>query len=65
MIRRIDLLVDDDASTEERLLTRMVFDTASAALLASQGTGASPSDVIAAAQRASIALAPEANKGVH
>ncbi|MFG1709386.1 TetR/AcrR family transcriptional regulator [Nonomuraea sp. M3C6] len=53
----IDLLVDDDASTQDRLLLRMAFDTASAALLASRGTGVSPDDVIETARRASLALA--------
>jgi hypothetical protein len=52
----IDLLVEDDATELDRLCTRMVFDTVSAALLAARGTAASPADVIAAARRATIAL---------
>jgi AcrR family transcriptional regulator len=52
----IDLLVDDNATVEDRLYTRMVFDTVSASLLAARGTGAGPSEVIAAARRACIAL---------
>jgi AcrR family transcriptional regulator len=54
--RVIDLFVSKDATPEDRLYTRMVFDTISAALLAAQGTQASPDDVIAAARRAIIAL---------
>jgi hypothetical protein len=54
--RVIDLLVDDNATAEDRLYTRMVFDTVGAALLSAQGTDADPSDVIAAARRATIAL---------
>ena len=53
----IDLLVDDDAGPQDRLLLRMTFDTASAALLASRGTGVSPDDIIETARRASLALA--------
>ncbi|MBT2226585.1 TetR/AcrR family transcriptional regulator [Nonomuraea sp. NEAU-A123] len=55
--RVIDLLVDEGASMEDRLLTRMVFDTAGAALLSARGTEADPDDVIAAARRATTALA--------
>ncbi|GAA4233523.1 AcrR family transcriptional regulator [Streptosporangium album] len=55
--RVVDLLVGDDASAQDRLLVRMTFDTASAALLAAQGTAVGPSDVIAVALRASLALA--------
>lgn len=54
--RVVDLLVRDDATAEERLLTRMAFDTVSAALLSAQGTDAGPDGVIAAARRATIAL---------
>lgn len=54
--RVVDLLVDDNATAEDRLFTRMAFDTVSAALLAAQGTDAGPGDVIAAARRATIAL---------
>lgn len=62
----IDLLVDDDAGPQDRLLLRMTFDTASAALLASRGTGVSPDDIIETARRASLALAhayTQANAG--
>jgi AcrR family transcriptional regulator len=52
----VDLLVDDRATTQDRLFLRMAFDTVSAALLAAQGTSASPGDVIAAARRAVLAL---------
>ncbi|MDQ3645868.1 MAG: TetR/AcrR family transcriptional regulator [Actinomycetota bacterium] len=55
--RVVDLLVDEDATAEERLLTRMAFDTVSAALLSAQGTDTGPDDVISAAQRATVALA--------
>ncbi|MET7760967.1 helix-turn-helix domain-containing protein [Streptomyces sp. NPDC005336] len=55
--RVIDLLVDDDASTQDRLLLRMTFDTAAAALLSAQGTDTSTEDIIAVARRASLALA--------
>lgn len=54
--RVVDLLAGDDATTEDRLSIRMTFDTVSAALLAAQGTDAGPSDVIAAARRATVAL---------
>ncbi|MFC5835417.1 TetR/AcrR family transcriptional regulator [Nonomuraea insulae] len=54
--RVIDLLVDPEASQEERLFVRMAFDTVSAALVAAQGTGASADDVLAAARRASREL---------
>lgn len=54
--RVIALLCDDDATEQDRLLTRMVFDTVSAALLAAQRTDASPSVVIAAARVAAVAL---------
>ena len=52
----VDLLVDDRATTQDRLYVRMAFDTVSAALLAAQGTSAGPGDVIAAARRAALAL---------
>jgi AcrR family transcriptional regulator len=52
----IDRLSDDQASGEDRLLMRMSFDTVSAALLAAQGTQASPTEVIATARRATLAL---------
>ena len=55
--RVVDLLVDGDATPEERLLARMSFDTVSAALLAAQGTDTGPDDVIATARRATVALA--------
>jgi AcrR family transcriptional regulator len=55
--RVVDLLVDADASDQDRLLVRMVFDTVSAALLAALGTNAGPEVVIASAKQASIALA--------
>lgn len=55
--RVVDLLGDEGATPKERLLTRMAFDTVSAALLAAQGTGAGPDDVIGAARRATVALA--------
>lgn len=55
--RVVDLLVEDDATAEERLLTRMAFDTISAALLSAQGMDAGPDDVIATARRATVALA--------
>ncbi|MGE7434511.1 MULTISPECIES: TetR/AcrR family transcriptional regulator [Kitasatospora] len=54
--RVIDLLAEDGASAQDRILLRMTFDTASAALLAALGTDADPADVIAAARRASLAL---------
>ena len=54
--RVVDVLVPDDVTPEDRLLTRMTFLTVSAALLAAEGTGASPSEVLATARRASIAL---------
>ena len=54
--RVFDLLVDEDATAEERLFARMAFDTVGAALLAAQGTEADPDDVISAARRATIAL---------
>jgi AcrR family transcriptional regulator len=59
--RVIDLLVDEDATGQDRLYLRMVFDTVSAALLAAQGTQATPADVIAAARRAIIALTEPLN----
>jgi AcrR family transcriptional regulator len=52
----IDLLLADGAGMADRLLLRMAFDTVSAALLSSQGTDATPADVIEAARRASRAL---------
>jgi AcrR family transcriptional regulator len=52
----IDRLVDKNASAMDRLFARMVFDTVSAALIAAQGTDISPTDVLAAARRASVAL---------
>jgi AcrR family transcriptional regulator len=52
----IDLLVDDDATEQDRLYARMVFDTISAAMIAARGTAATPADVLAAARRATIAL---------
>ena len=55
--RVVDLLVEGDATAEERLLTRMAFDTISAALLSAQGTDIGPDDVIEAAKRATVALA--------
>lgn len=55
--RVVDLLVDEDAAAEDRLLTRMAFDTVSAALLSAQGTDAGPNDVISAARHATVALA--------
>ena len=54
--RVIALLCDDDATEQDRLLTRMAFDTVSAALLAAQRTDASPTVVIAAARVAAVAL---------
>ncbi|KAA2266094.1 TetR/AcrR family transcriptional regulator [Solihabitans fulvus] len=54
--RVIDLLADEDASAQDRILLRMTFDTIAAALLATQETDTDPRDVIAAARRASIAL---------
>jgi AcrR family transcriptional regulator len=54
--RVITLLCDDDATEQDRLLTRMAFDTVSAALLAAQRTDASPTVVIAAARVAAVAL---------
>lgn len=54
--RVIDLLADDGASAQDRLLLRMTFDTAGAALLSAQGTDACAEDIIAAARRASLAL---------
>lgn len=54
--RVIDLFVDNNATEADRLHVRMVFDTVGAALLAAQGTQASPQDVIAAARQAIIAL---------
>lgn len=55
--RVVDLLVSDDAAEQDRLYARMVFDTAAAALLSAQGTDADTADVIAAARRATLALA--------
>lgn len=57
--RVIDLLCDDDTTALDRLLTRMAFDTVSAALLAAQRTDAGPDVVLAAARQASIALTRE------
>ncbi|MFI7100696.1 TetR/AcrR family transcriptional regulator [Streptomyces sp. NPDC050161] len=59
----VDLLAGEDASTVDRLLIRMTFDTTAAALLAAKGTDAGPDDVIAAARRASRALARAATNG--
>jgi AcrR family transcriptional regulator len=59
--RVVDLLVDDTASAQQRLLVRMMFDTASAALLAAQGTDATSDDVIAAARRATTGIAGAAD----
>jgi AcrR family transcriptional regulator len=53
----IDLLVLRGASAEDRLLARMAFDAASAALLAAQGTDATLDEVLAVAWRVGPALA--------
>lgn len=58
----VDLLVGADASQEDRLYLRMMFDTAGAALLAAQGTDADPADVVAVARRATRALARAATE---
>ncbi|MCC3774680.1 TetR/AcrR family transcriptional regulator [Streptomyces sp. UNOB3_S3] len=57
--RVIDLLADENASPQDRILLRMSFDTAGAALLAALGTDADPADILAAARRAGRALAGE------
>ncbi len=54
--RVIDLLIDNNTTTQDRIYARMIFDTVSAAGRAAQGTDANPDDVIAVARRASIAL---------
>jgi AcrR family transcriptional regulator len=53
--RVIDLLARDG----DRVYTRMAFDTVGAALLATKGTDATPTEVIAAARRATVALTRE------
>lgn len=54
--RVVDVLVPDDASPTDRLLIRMAFDTVGAALVAAEPAGTDPAEVLAAAQRASVAL---------
>lgn len=54
--RVVDVLLGEDATPEDRLLTRMAFGTVGAALLAAQGTGAGPGEILSAARRASVAL---------
>ncbi|MFD7919283.1 TetR/AcrR family transcriptional regulator [Streptomyces sp. NPDC059740] len=53
----VDALAGEDADPRRRLLLRMAFDTAGAALLSAQGTDAAPEDVIEAARAATVALA--------
>jgi AcrR family transcriptional regulator len=52
----IDRLVDPSSSTTDRLYARMAFDTVSAAIIAAQGTDATPAEVIKTARRATTAL---------
>jgi AcrR family transcriptional regulator len=61
--RVIDLLTGEAAGPRERLLTRMAFDTVSAALLAALGTDAGPDEIIAAARDAGVALADSLTSG--
>ncbi|GAA3589394.1 TetR family transcriptional regulator [Nonomuraea rosea] len=61
--RVIDLLTGEAAGPRERLLTRMAFDTVSAALLAALGTDAGPDEIIAAARDAGAALADSLTPG--
>ncbi|AHI01438.1 hypothetical protein GCM10010174_09610 [Kutzneria viridogrisea] len=55
--RVVDLLLGEGAGEQDRLLLRMAFDTASAALLASLGADTAPDVVLAVARKASDALA--------
>lgn len=52
----VDRLVRPGATPEERLLVRMAFDTANAALSASDGSDVAPETLLAAARRATLAL---------
>jgi AcrR family transcriptional regulator len=54
--RVIEFFTAADTPTADRLRIRMAFDTVSSALLAAQGTGAGPDDVLAAARSATVAL---------
>jgi AcrR family transcriptional regulator len=54
--RVIDLLVEPGTSVQARVVLRMAFDTVGAALLAAQGTSASPEEIIGAARLATVAL---------
>ena len=64
----IDHFVDDDTPGEEKVYVRMVFDTASAALLSAYGTDAGPDAVLRAARRATAMLTrrePEPSDQAH
>jgi AcrR family transcriptional regulator len=52
----IDALLEPDASVDERLYTRLVFDTVNATLMAARRTPASDDDILAVARRAVLAL---------
>lgn len=59
----IDRLVGADASTADRLVAQMAFDSIAAALLAATGTQARDADVLAAARAATIALTRPVTRG--
>lgn len=52
----IDALLEPDASVDERLYTRLVFDTVNATLMVARRTPASDDDILAVARRAVLAL---------
>jgi AcrR family transcriptional regulator len=54
--RVFDAILGPDAADEERLYTRLVFDTVNATLMAARGTDASDDDIVTVARRAVLAL---------
>jgi AcrR family transcriptional regulator len=52
----VNALLPEAASAQDRIFTRMAFDTLGAALFAAEGTAVGYEDVLAAARRATIAL---------
>jgi AcrR family transcriptional regulator len=59
----IDALLEPDASVDERLYTRLVFDTVNATLMAARRTPASDDDILAVARRAVLALTAPPDAG--